>query len=409
MNGSPTLKIAMVIINANRHEGTSRAVLEVAERLVQRGHQVDLIARTVEAIEGTGLNWVSMPGMSRPEVADFASFKRAVDRRLRGGHEYHIVHSAGPNTSQADVYTIQTVHPMKMAQTAESRTAATVGRHRRLSWWAYDRYVMKSERQAYTALGPSGPRAFLPVSEGTKRELLDVYPSVVGLDDNSDIDQSRNICVVPNGADLDRFSPQNRRLYRDDLRRQYGINADDFLLVFSGGDWRRKGLDLALQSLARLPDPYIKLLVVGHDRAGGDVRQMSDDLGLQGRVVFAGFCEDVHRYYAAGDLFLFPTSYEAFSLATIEAAASGLPVLMPDVSGAAELIGCGTTGTMIRREPDHIAETVMAYFKSPEKLDAAGSAARQLVEQRFNWDAITDATIAVYRSLIEQRGPVQIA
>jgi glycosyltransferase involved in cell wall biosynthesis len=202
---------------------------------------------------------------------------------------------------------------------------------------------------------------------------------------------------------LDRFSPLNRQLHRDDVRRQHGMNVNDFVLVFSGGDWRRKGLDLALQSLARLPDPRIQLIVVGHDRAGADVRQMSHDLGLRDRVVFAGFCDDVHRYYAAGDLFLFPTLYEAFSLATIEAAASGLPVLMPDVSGAAELIGCGTTGSMIRRDPSHIAETVKTYFVSPDKVSAAGAAARQLVEQRFNWDVITDATVDVYRSLIEQR------
>ncbi|EMI19806.1 Glycosyl transferase, group 1 [Rhodopirellula maiorica SM1] len=415
-----------MIINANRHEGTSRAVLEVAERLVLRGHHVSLFARTVEAIEGTGIDWIEVTGPKRPEIADFASFKLNVDGRLRGTRKFDIVHSAGPNTSRADVYTIQTVHPFKVLQTAESRAAATAGRLRRLSWWAYDRHVIRCEQQAYHACGPTGPRAFLPVSEGTKQELLETYPEVqqagcrsaelpaaavhgnaanhslhnVGLQGESDLG---NVTVVPNGADLDRFTPANRDSHRGDVRREHGIDDNDFVMVFSGGDWRRKGLDLALQAMAKLANPRIKLLVVGHDRAGGDVRQMSDRLGLQSRVTFAGFRSDVHRYYAAGDLFLFPTSYEAFSLATIEAAASGLPVLMPDVSGAHELVGSGETGTMIGRTPDSIAETIQHYFDSPEQVRRHGKAARRLVEEQFSWDAITDKTLDVYRRLIEQR------
>ncbi|QDV66348.1 Lipopolysaccharide core biosynthesis protein RfaG [Rosistilla carotiformis] len=412
-----------MIINANRHEGTSRAVLEVAQRLVLRGHHVDLIARTVEAIEGTGIHWIRIPGPTRPEFLDFATFKRRVDRRLRNNHGYDIVHSAGPNTSLADVYTIQTVHPIKVQQTAESRSEATAGWLRRLSWGAYDRYVIRCEKQAYLACGPTGPRAFLPVSEGTKQELLETYPQVRPRysstsparnvsqngtesehdDESAGGSESGSVRVIPNGADLDRFTPANRELHRDDVRHEHGIADDDFLLAFSGGDWRRKGLDLALQALAKLSDPKIKLLVVGHDRSGGDVRQLSDKLGLQSRVTFAGFRSDVHRYYAAGDLFLFPTSYEAFSLATIEAAASGLPVLMPDVSGAQELIGCGTTGAMILRDPQHIAATIMRFVESNELLARSGVAARTLVEQRFNWDVITQQTLDVYQHLIARR------
>lgn len=421
----------------------------MAERLAVRGHQVDLIARTFEQrglekpdivtapsspallshearsrrepekdgglpggkVNAAGLNWIRVPGMSRPEIADFASFKRRVDRMLCADHGYDIVHSAGPNTTMADVYTIQTVHPVKMEQIAQSRQSTSAGLMRRSSWWAYDQYVVRSERQAYRSVGPSGPRAFLPVSKGTKGELLDVYPGVCRPSpaaETSDPPASREgevglIEVIPNGADLDRFTPANRDLHRSDVRREHGLSDDDFVMVFSGGDWRRKGLDLALQALAEMPDPRIKLLIVGHDRAGGDVRRMSDELGLQNRAVFAGFRSDVHRYYAAGDVFLFPTSYEAFSLASIEAAASGLPILMPNVSGASELVGCGTTGTMIQRNPDHIATSVMDYFVDPTKVSAAGVAARSLVEDRFNWDAITDQTIAVYQSLIQQR------
>ena len=392
------VRIAFTIINANRREGTSRAVLEVAERLAL-DHHVDLFARTVEDADLDKLNWVRVGGLSRPEVGDFASFKWIVDRKI-SKMSYDIIHSPGPNTAWADVYAIQTVHPVKMAQIESMRSESSVGWPRRICWKAYDQQVVAAERQSYTRIGPRGPRAFLPVSSGTKRELLQEYPDV----QVNDVDSSEdNVPVIPNGADLNRFHPRNRQLHRADVRKEHGLDERDFVLLFSGGDWRRKGLDLAIEALARIQDARVKILVVGHDRAGADVKGLVTKLGLSSRVRFAGFRHDVHRYYATGDLFLFPTAYEAFSLATIEAAAAGLPVLMPDVSGAKELIGSGQAGTLIERNPDHIASIIDLYRSNPARVAAAGKAGRTLVEKQFSWDSITDRTLNIYKQVIQRR------
>lgn len=412
------MKIAYVIINANRHEGTSRAILEVAERLAV-SHEVDLLARTFEprkfAAYSQGseknegeessskvigeLHWIQIPGPRRPEVIDFESFRLLSNRKLRNSN-YDIVHSAGPNTDQADVYTIQTVHPEKVRRFQALRSGSTAGALRRLSWKAYDCRVIAAERHAYQAFGQRGPRCFLPVSEGTRGELVKHFPAAV------DQTTLANVEVVPNGADLDRFNPVHRSTFRVPMRYEQGLEPDDFVLLFSGGDWKRKGLDLAIRSLALIDLPQVKLLVVGYDRAGEEVLSLCGQLGLQHRVRFAGFREDVHRFYAAADLFVFPSAYEAFSLATIEAAASGLPVLMSDVSGAQELVGSGQCGTLIRRDPAHIAETVMRYVRHPDVVHAQGVAGRSLVERKFNWDAIASQTLGVYQNLLERRREV---
>ncbi|MFN3193055.1 MAG: glycosyltransferase family 4 protein [Aureliella sp.] len=383
------------MINANRFEGTSRAVLEVAERFAKQGHEVDLLARTVQDVDLESLKWVRIPGIKRPEVADFASYQWLVDRRLAKS-DYDIIHSAGPNTSRADVYTIQTVHPVKMRMMELAGAHHAASALRKLSRRVYDYCVVRAEKAAYTASHSRGPRAFLPVSRGTRDELVGTYPNILapGFD---------NVFEVPNGADLHRFSPVNRERHRRDVRSEHRLGDQDFVLVFSGGDWIRKGLDVAIRSIAATSNPAIKLLVVGHDRAGAEVMALPEDLGITDRVVFAGFRSDVHRYYAAGDLFLFPTTYEAFSLATIEAAASGLPVLMPDVSGANELLGEGTCGTLIERQPKSIARVVEDYVSHPERLEAHSRNARRLVEERFNWDAIADQTMRVYEQLLGAR------
>ena len=409
------MKIAYVIINANRHEGTSRAVLEVAERLAV-SHEVDLLSRTFEtrnlcfdgqdktkqpdssfASETVGnLNWIRIPGPKRPEVVDFESFRLFCNHKLRHA-DYDIVHSAGPNTEIGDVYTVQTVHPEKVRQFAQLRSRSEASWLRKLAWRIYDQRVMAAERNAYRAFGIRGPKFFLPVSQGTKAEFLQHFPAAL------DHDTPTNVTVIPNAADLQRFNPSHRLSYRSAVRDEQGLDPNDFVLVFSGGDWVRKGLDLVIRSLALIDSPRVKLLVVGHDRAGAEVQSLCERFGLQDRVRFAGFRKDVHRFYAGGDLFVFPTAYEAFSLATIEAAASGLPVLMSDVSGAHELVGSGECGALIRRDPAHIAETVIRYVQNPEMLRAQGIAGRALVERSFNWDTIADQTLGVYHNLLARR------
>ncbi len=413
------MRIAFTIINANRREGTSRAILEVAERLGVE-HDVDLWARTVEDVDLSRVNWIEVRGPRRPEVGDFASFKWLVDRSIER-YDYDIIHSPGPNTSKADVYAIQTVHPVKMHQMSIVNADASAGWARRISHKTYDNFVVSAERESYKYESSRGPRAFLPVSLGTKQELLSTYPdaqhpSAYSPEATSTVLNPRipngnpprckphdNVVVIPNGANLQRFSPSNKELHRADVRRDHDIHEDDFVVLFSGGDWRRKGLDLLLQAFAKFDTKTIKLLVVGHDRAGASVKQMSQQLGLSERVRFAGFRTDVHRYYAAGDLFVFPTAYEAFSLATIEAAAAGLPVLMPDVSGAEELVGSGKTGQIITRNPHDLAETIKEYVASPKRVTREGTAARQLVEREFSWDVIANKTMAVYTDLLRRR------
>ncbi len=383
------MKIAYVIINANRHEGTARAVWEVAERVAE-GHEVHLWARTAELREGSKVIWKRIPGPSRPEVVDFVSFRWLLDRQILR-HGYDIIHSAGPNTDVANVYTIQTVHPCKMAQLNPMRVQATASRLRRFCWCSYDKSVIAAEKIAYTNHGPSGPRCFLPVSEGTRDELINNYPAV-----KADA-RGSNVVVIPNGADLNIFSPKNRALYREYIRARLGLSPDDFVLLFSGGDWRRKGLDLLFEAIRLLNGSRVKLLVVGRDRSDHDLKDLPAQLNIESRVVFAGFCSDVEKYYAAGDLFVFPTSYEAFSLASIEAAASGLPILISDVSGAKELVGDQMAGAIIPRDPIQIAQLINEYYASPAKLRSASQAARNKVEQSFNWDKIAERTMHLYR------------
>lgn len=384
------MKIAYVVINANRREGTSRAVLEVAERL-SLDYDVDLVARTTEDADLDRVRWRRVAGPGWPEAGDYGSFVLLADRLLKRGG-YDIIHSAGPNCSAADVYTIQTVHSVKRRIMQELGAHDRAGTARRLTRALYDKMVLSIESRAYRSANARGRIAYLPVSQGTRAELEAEYPVGDAL-----------VEEVPNGADLDRFHPFRQDRFRHEVRERHGLSRDDFVLVFSGGDWVRKGLRIAAEAVAKVKMTNVKLLVVGRDPLEDEFRRSLNNLRLEDRICFAGFQREVENYYAAGDAFVFPTAYEAFSLATIEAAASGLPVLMPDVSGAAELVGSGEAGCVVERNSDAFAEAIARLASEPDGCKRMGLAARRIVEQRFSWDVIAASTERVYETLLASR------
>lgn len=156
----------------------------------------------------------------------------------------------------------------------------------------------------------------------------------------------KRLRVIYNGVDLKRFSPENRSIWCDKLRAGYSIPLDMPLILFVGSDYERKGLSILLSSLSGI-DREIKLIVAGR---GNTVRfqRIAERCGVNNRVIFAGPQRKIERFYAAADIFVLPTMYDPFSNATLEAMASGLPVITTRNNGMAELIKNGEEGFVLR-------------------------------------------------------------
>lgn len=231
----------------------------------------------------------------------------------------------------------------------------------------------------------------LPVSTGVAREVTNFYS----------VPESE-MPVIPNAADTERFRPISESK-REQIRSSFGLSPEDFVCAFAGGEWRRKGLDLAIHAIARLRNPGVKLLVLGKDVAAGEFEQLCRDLGVNDQIVFAGFQPQVELALASADLFLFPSRYEAFSLATLEAAACGLPVLATRINGTEDLIRPGENGELIDPEPERIAAHLSSFFANRLRCRSMGENARRLVEREYTWDRIAHLTESVYWQVLEDR------
>jgi glycosyltransferase involved in cell wall biosynthesis len=384
------MRIAFVVINANRREGTSRAVVEVAERLGRR-HEVVVYSRTAENVNTSVIEWRPIQAPSWPDVAEFDGFRLLAEPKLRR-ESFDIIHSAGCNIRYADVYAIQTVHPAKIAATQGLARNAKIGAMRRITRNLYDRRVVAEEKRCYRTRNERGIIGYLPVSCGTMNEFQGHYNL-----------SHCPIEVIPNAADTELFHPRLRDTARDAIRREWECDDSQVIFLFAGGEWRRKGLDLALQSFAKSRSNNSILVVAGVDPQAGEFRDLSRQLGIDDQVRWLGFRKDIAKLYAAADVFLFPSAYEAFSLATIEAASTGLPVIMCDISGSHELLGDGTGGMIVSRDACDLAKAIDAYASSEELRLRQGFEARAKVEREFTWDLIAQKTESFYRKLLSSR------
>lgn len=136
--------------------------------------------------------------------------------------------------------------------------------------------------------------------------------------------------VMPDGIDCDRFAFNPN--VREQVRKEYGLEGK-FVVGhvghFNPAKNHKKILSVFAEIYRRRDDAI--LLLVGDGELEQNVRMRVAELDLTGKVVFAGAHRDVERFYQAMDVFLFPSRYEGFGMAMIEAQASGLFCVTSDV------------------------------------------------------------------------------
>jgi glycosyltransferase involved in cell wall biosynthesis len=376
------------MINCNRRDGGARAVNEVAERLADR-HEVHLFARKAEDLDLSRVRWRRMPGIPWPEVADFVTYHYLADLRIRLP-SFVIIHSVGANARGATVITILNIQPAKRVFFADRGTSEKVSFARKLTRQLYLRLTTRAEENMYRERPDRKPPLFLPVSRGVQRDLIAYY----------DIGKAP-VRIIPNAADTARFKPCSAE-QRKQWRLQNQIPENDVLAVFVGGEWRRKGLDLAIEGLGRLTRNNARLLVLGKDAEQARFEAIASEAGVRERVNFLGFRSDVTEAMAASDIFLFPSWYEAFSLATIEAAACGLPILATKINGAEDFVEPGKTGFFIEHDPAQIATMLERLMDSEADRKRLGENARREVEQHYTWDRVAKLTEEAYLEYLEE-------
>lgn len=133
--------------------------------------------------------------------------------------------------------------------------------------------------------------------------------------------------IMPNAISVDRFAFDKEK--RASCRRELGIADDEILIGHVGRFAEQKNHRFLLRVFADLHErhPECKLLLLGAGKLESDIHALTEELGIRDFVIFGGLHSDLCCYYAAMDLFLFPSNYEGLGIVAVEAQCSGLPVV----------------------------------------------------------------------------------
>jgi glycosyltransferase involved in cell wall biosynthesis len=213
----------------------------------------------------------------------------------------------------------------------------------------------------------------------------------------------RRVELLPTAVDAERFWLLERQ-EREIARLRLGLPADQPLLVHFGGDWKRKGGDLFMQTLRILRGAGIEAvgLAVGGGRAAHQAR---DELRLGHAVHVLGPIEDVRLLYAAADVFLAPARAGGTPAAVMEALSSGTAVVASDIPAhqdmGAGIASCVTTPG----DPAAIADATRSLLdRDDHEVAADGLSAHLWMRDNLHLPTWADALVDRYEHALEQRG-----
>jgi glycosyltransferase involved in cell wall biosynthesis len=206
--------------------------------------------------------------------------------------------------------------------------------------------------------------------------------------------------VMPNGCDLAGDYPES---YFREARASLGLGDGQFTLLYVGQHIWEKNLRFTIEALARIKDLPYRMFFVGTGYAENDMKAMVSSLGIEDKVTFAGRVIDrerLKRYYAAADLFLFPSLYDTDGLVVREAAALGTPSVMLREASASGMLTDGVTGFRIDGTLDAYEALLRALAADPARLRAVGVGARSIVR---SWEDIAGEALDRYNALLTRR------
>ena len=193
----------------------------------------------------------------------------------------------------------------------------------------------------------------------------------------------RKLHVVHNGIRLDKFSMIDRDEARS-LRRRLEISENAFVAGTVGRLNWAKDQAMLIASFASMPGRSgdDRLIIVGEGELRAPLEMQIRDLGLQDSVLLLGDRNDVAALLAVFDVFVATSITEGYSIALLEAAAAGVPVIAADVGGNTEIVQDGTTGIVVReRTVECFVQALSALAVAPARREQMGHNARAWAAQ----------------------------
>jgi glycosyltransferase involved in cell wall biosynthesis len=242
-------------------------------------------------------------------------------------------------------------------------------------------YIRK--RHEYKCLKQSS--GIVTLSQSMRDEMLNHHPATAHIPYR----------IIPGGANEKIFYPVKGKCEKSAVRKELNLSENVFYIISSRRLIPRTGVDLLIKAFKVIIDHYQagklsvkpELIITGKGECETELKELAAELNLKEYILFTGYIseEELAAYYRVSDLYVIPTRFlEGFGLSTVEAMASGLPVIGTDVGGTAEILSLIAPHLLIRApESDLIAEKVL--FMMNQDIGKRAENSFEIYKKEFRW------------------------
>ena len=245
--------------------------------------------------------------------------------------------------------------------------------------------------------------ALVAMSHTLRRNIIATHPV-----------HPRQVKVVNLGLDFDRFDPQN--VDPTQQRAAWGADANTIVVGLVGRIDPAKGQDTFIKAAAGLmkskrDGERFKFVIVGEETLGSaanfleELKKMVAQFGVEEKVVFAGFQEDIPSIMRAFDILVMPSLREAFGLVAVEAMAMECPIIISRGGSSAEIVGEHQEYGLLIRPNDafDLQRQVRYLIDHPEIRTQMGARARWHVKSNYDHSVRVKRTLVLYEEALRRR------
>ena len=385
------MRLALVHMRHRGTGGTERYLNRLAAHLAAQGHEVTIVCRSHEDPPHPAVRFAVLRRFALGGAWRMWAFARAVEHHV-GEERYDVVYGLGKTWTHDVIRLGGGCHQTYL----DAAHAATLAPWKRFPATLTPKHRVALHIEA-RALRPGAFRRVVANSVMVKRDV-----------------QSRHgvapdrISVIHNGVDVERFHPRRRESDGAGVRRACGYTDENFVVLFLGTGYGRKGLQPLLQAFPALLgcQPHARLMVVGYDSARPRFERLAQRSGIAAQTIFLGGRRDPEACFAAADLYVIPTYYDPFANTTLEALATAVPVITTTSNGASEVLTHRVNGSIIAAarpgsSVDELADELLFWSTGGRARAAAATARAVALEHRE--ERMLAASTAVLEAVAAER------
>ena len=206
---------------------------------------------------------------------------------------------------------------------------------------------------------------------------------------------------ISNGIDTETFFKRVWKEKGSEIRRQIGVNNDEFLIGTIGRVTQVKNQSLLIEAFNHVLKRHknCKLLIIGNGPELHNLRKLAKNLEISERVLFPGERDNIPQLLSGFDLFVLPSLSEGTSITLLEALSCSVPVIASNVGGNSKLIVHGKTGLLFdQHDEKELAEKICSLISDREKAHILAQSGRAHVLKHYSLHEMNRRYLALYRN-----------